>query len=150
MAGITRNEHMWITSGHLLLGHIVNSYWTHEFAADPERLSLGWYDEGASIMLAWLTYYGAALAALKRAHIGFPGLVNAMPPAVRVPVVLLGEAVFQDWRNKGARLAELQLRVLLEEMHKRRMRVNVVGEVQRVRANFVHGFRKLEVEVTEF
>ena len=26
--------------------------------------SLVWYDEGASIVLAWLTYYGAALAAL--------------------------------------------------------------------------------------
>jgi TRAP-type C4-dicarboxylate transport system permease small subunit len=50
-----------------------------------------WYDEGASIMLAWLTYYGAALAALKRAHIGFPGLVNALPPAVRVPAVWFGE-----------------------------------------------------------
>ena len=53
-------------------------------------------------------------------------------------------------RCVGARLAELQLRVLLEEMHKRRMRVNVVGETERVRANFVHGFRKLEVEVSEF
>jgi len=53
-------------------------------------------------------------------------------------------------RCVGARLAELQLRVLLEEMHKRRMRVNVVGKVERVRANFVHGFRKLEVEVSEF
>ncbi len=53
-------------------------------------------------------------------------------------------------RCVGARLAELQLRVLLEEMHKRRMRVNVAGEVERVRANFVHGFRKLEVEVTDF
>jgi TRAP-type C4-dicarboxylate transport system permease small subunit len=52
---------------------------------------LVWYDEGASIMLAWLTYYGAALAALKRAHIGFPGLVNAMPPALRVPAVWFGE-----------------------------------------------------------
>lgn len=51
-----------------------------------------WYDEGASIMLAWLTYYGAALAALKRAHIGFPGLVNAMPPQLRVPAVWFGEA----------------------------------------------------------
>ena len=48
-----------------------------------------WYDEGASIMLAWLTYYGAALAALKRAHIGFPGLVNAMPPRWRVLAVLV-------------------------------------------------------------
>lgn len=55
--------------------------------------SLVWYDEGASILLAWLTYYGAALAALKRAHIGFPGLVNSFKPAVRVPVVLLGEVI---------------------------------------------------------
>ncbi|MEO7850837.1 MAG: TRAP transporter small permease [Rubrivivax sp.] len=54
-------------------------------------VSLVWYDEVASIMLAWLTYYGAALAALKRAHIGFPGLVNAMPPALRVPAVVFGE-----------------------------------------------------------
>jgi TRAP-type C4-dicarboxylate transport system permease small subunit len=54
---------------------------------------LVWYDEVASIALAWLTYYGAALAALKRAHIGFPGLVNAMAPALRVPVVLLAEAI---------------------------------------------------------
>lgn len=54
---------------------------------------LVWYDEGASILLAWLTYYGAALAALKRAHIGFPGLVNSMKPALRVPVVLLAEVI---------------------------------------------------------
>lgn len=52
-----------------------------------------WYDEVASIALAWLTYYGAALAALKRAHIGFPGLVNAMPASLRVAAVLFGEAV---------------------------------------------------------
>lgn len=56
-------------------------------------IAMVWYDEVASIALAWLTYYGAALAALKRAHIGFPGLVNAMPPVLRVPTVLLGEAV---------------------------------------------------------
>jgi TRAP-type C4-dicarboxylate transport system permease small subunit len=55
-------------------------------------IALVWYDEGASIMLAWLTYYGAALAALKRAHIGFPGLVNALPPRQRVAAVLFGEA----------------------------------------------------------
>ncbi len=53
-------------------------------------------------------------------------------------------------RCVGARLAELQLRVLLEELHKRRMRVHVAGDVERVRANFVHGFRKLEVEITSF
>jgi len=56
-------------------------------------IAMVWYDEVASIALAWLTYYGAALAALKRAHIGFPGLVNAMPPVLRVPTVLFGEAV---------------------------------------------------------
>ena len=54
-------------------------------------IPLVWYDEGASIMLAWLTYYGAALAALKRAHIGFPGLVNSLQPRWRVPMVWLGE-----------------------------------------------------------
>jgi TRAP-type C4-dicarboxylate transport system permease small subunit len=42
------------------------------------RHPLVWYDEVASVLLAWLTYFGAALAALKRSHIGFPGLVNAL------------------------------------------------------------------------
>lgn len=55
--------------------------------------SFVWYDEVASIMLAWLTYYGAALAALKRAHIGFPGLVEAMPRKWRVAAVIAGEFV---------------------------------------------------------
>ena len=55
--------------------------------------SLSWYDEIASVQLAWLTYYGASLAALKRAHIGFPGLVNTMPPGLRVVSVLLAEAI---------------------------------------------------------
>ena len=55
--------------------------------------SFVWYDEVASIMLAWLTYYGAALAALKRAHIGFPGVVEAMPPKWRIPAVIVGEVI---------------------------------------------------------
>ena len=53
-------------------------------------------------------------------------------------------------RCVGARLAELQLRILLEEMHKRRMRVKVTGRIERVRANFVHGHRKLEVTLEKF
>lgn len=53
-------------------------------------------------------------------------------------------------RCVGARLAELQLRILLEEMHARRMRVRVTGEVKRVRANFVHGHRKLGVTLEKF
>lgn len=54
--------------------------------------ALSWYDETASIGLVWLTYYGAALAALKGAHIGVPGFVNAMPPGLRVWVTLFAEA----------------------------------------------------------
>ena len=53
-------------------------------------------------------------------------------------------------RCVGARLAELQLKILLEEMRERRMRVNVTGKVERVRANFVHGFRRLNVTLSKF
>lgn len=53
-------------------------------------------------------------------------------------------------RCVGARLAELQLKILMEEMHKRRMRVNVTGKVERVRANFVHGFRHMETTIEKF
>ena len=53
--------------------------------------SLIWYDEVASILLAWLTYYGAALAALHRAHIGMPTLVQHLRGRARVGVILFGE-----------------------------------------------------------
>ncbi len=56
--------------------------------------SLTWYDEVAAIMLAWLTYYGAALAALRRAHLGFPGLFAASPPSLRVPMLIIAEVLF--------------------------------------------------------
>ncbi len=55
--------------------------------------ALVWYDEVASILLAWLTYYGAALAALKRAHIGFPKLVQSVRPALRRRLVIARELV---------------------------------------------------------
>lgn len=55
--------------------------------------SLVWYDEIAAISLAWLTYYAGALAALRGAHIGFPGMVNAMPTNLRVLVTLFASAV---------------------------------------------------------
>jgi TRAP-type C4-dicarboxylate transport system permease small subunit len=45
--------------------------------------SLIWYDELASVLLAWLTFYGAALASVKRAHIGCPEVVEKMPWAAR-------------------------------------------------------------------
>jgi TRAP-type C4-dicarboxylate transport system permease small subunit len=46
--------------------------------------SLVWYDEVASILLAWLTFYGSALAAAKRAHIGCPEVIALLPPVARV------------------------------------------------------------------
>lgn len=52
---------------------------------------LPWYDEVASVLLAWLTYYGAALAAVKRAHIGFPGIVDSLPVPIRLPLVVFTE-----------------------------------------------------------
>lgn len=55
--------------------------------------SLVWYDEVAAISLAWLTYYGGALAALRGAHIGFPGLVNAMPANWRVAATFFASAI---------------------------------------------------------
>jgi C4-dicarboxylate transporter, DctQ subunit len=55
--------------------------------------AISWYDEIASIGLVWLTYYGSALAALRGAHIGVPGLVNAMPPTLRVAAAVFAEAV---------------------------------------------------------
>jgi TRAP-type C4-dicarboxylate transport system permease small subunit len=53
--------------------------------------SLVWYDEVAAIMLVWLTYYGAALAALRRAHLGFPALIEASPPGLRLPALIVAE-----------------------------------------------------------
>jgi len=53
--------------------------------------SLSWYDEVAVILLAWITYYGSALASLRRAHIGFPNIVQAMPTPLRLIAVLLAE-----------------------------------------------------------
>lgn len=63
------------------------------FAYRYAGYSLVWYDEIASIGLAWLTYYAGALAALRGAHIGFPGLVNAFPRTLRIAATLVAEAL---------------------------------------------------------
>jgi TRAP-type C4-dicarboxylate transport system permease small subunit len=53
--------------------------------------SLSWYDEVASILLAWITYYGAALAALKRSHIGFDDVLRLLPVPARKVAVIVAE-----------------------------------------------------------
>lgn len=41
--------------------------------------SLIWYDEVSSVLLAWITFFGAALAMNRDAHMGFSGLLYALP-----------------------------------------------------------------------
>jgi len=53
-------------------------------------------------------------------------------------------------RCVGARVAELQLHVLLEEMAKRRLRVDVLEEPERVPACFVHGYKKMMVKLENY
>ncbi|MEM8581537.1 MAG: TRAP transporter small permease subunit [Pseudomonadota bacterium] len=55
--------------------------------------SFSWYDEVAAILLAWITYYGAALAALRRRHIGFDSVLLSIPMPARMWAVTLAEAI---------------------------------------------------------
>ncbi len=48
--------------------------------------ALGWYDEFASYLLVWLTFYGAILATQRDLHIEFDTVVHRLAPAVRRPV----------------------------------------------------------------
>lgn len=56
--------------------------------------SLIWYDELASLLLAWLTFVGAALAALRNAHLNFSALLLALPAAPRMAIFVAVEAIF--------------------------------------------------------
>ncbi|HEY7657108.1 MAG TPA: TRAP transporter small permease [Burkholderiales bacterium] len=53
--------------------------------------SLVWYDEVASILLAWVTFYGSALAVLKHAHMGVPEIVRMLPAGPRVAVTVVAQ-----------------------------------------------------------
>lgn len=53
--------------------------------------ALVWYDEVASVLLAWLTFYGSALASVKRAHIGCPEVVEQLPSAAKRVVHIGGQ-----------------------------------------------------------
>jgi TRAP-type C4-dicarboxylate transport system permease small subunit len=55
--------------------------------------SLVWYDEVASILLAWLTFYGSALASAKRSHIGCPELMALLPGKPRFVMRIVAEVV---------------------------------------------------------
>ena len=55
--------------------------------------SLVWYDEVATILLAWVTFYGSALAVLKHGHMGVPEIVRMMPMVPRMLATLFAQAV---------------------------------------------------------
>ena len=55
--------------------------------------SLSWYDEVAAVLLSWVTYYGAGLAALKRRHIGFDSVLLSIPMPFRMMAVALAEVI---------------------------------------------------------
>lgn len=53
--------------------------------------ALVWYDEVATILLAWVTFYGSALAVLKHAHMGVAEVVRMMPTRPRVAVTVFAQ-----------------------------------------------------------
>lgn len=53
--------------------------------------SLAWYDEFASYLLVWLTFYGAVAASYRRRHIGFDVVVNRFMPGTRRLVEIVAE-----------------------------------------------------------
>jgi len=53
--------------------------------------SLVWYDEVATILLAWVTFYGSALAVLKHAHMGVPEVVRMLPRGPRVAAAVVAQ-----------------------------------------------------------
>jgi TRAP-type C4-dicarboxylate transport system permease small subunit len=54
--------------------------------------SLSWYDEFASFLLVWLTFYGAVVASYRRRHIGFEIVVDKLMPGTKTIVELIAES----------------------------------------------------------
>jgi cytochrome P450 len=50
-------------------------------------------------------------------------------------------------RCVGDRLAELQLKILWEEILKRDLKIEVMGPAERVYSNFIRGIRSLPVRI---
>ncbi|MDD9745272.1 MULTISPECIES: TRAP transporter small permease [Marinovum] len=55
--------------------------------------SPSWYDEIASVLLAWLTYFGATYALFLRHHMSFGGIVAALPKRAAVALARLSEVL---------------------------------------------------------
>jgi len=55
------------------------------------KASLVWYDEFASYLLVWLTFYGAVVASYRRRHIGFEVVIEKLRPETRKIADFIGE-----------------------------------------------------------
>ena len=53
--------------------------------------SLAWYDEFASYLLVWLTFYGAVSASYHRRHIGFETFIARLMPVTRKKLEIVAE-----------------------------------------------------------
>ena len=78
----------WVTIGLMvtLTVLVIVAVFARKFGA-----SLSWYDEVASVLMAWITYYGSALAAIRRGHLGFDGLLLRMPLGMRKACIIIAE-----------------------------------------------------------
>ncbi len=122
--------------------------------------SLVWYDEVASIVLCWLTYYGGSLAALRRAHIGFPRWVASLSPGPRRATLVVREAIvvgffvivaWAGWRVVGA-LDGFYLVSLPEVSQQFTQSVIPIGAVLFIfaeLANFVQSWTEIESAASE-
>jgi TRAP-type C4-dicarboxylate transport system permease small subunit len=122
--------------------------------------SLVWYDEVASIVLCWLTYYGACLAALRRAHIGFPRWVASLSPGPRRGMLILREVIvvsffavvaWAGWKVVGA-LDGFYMVSIPEVSQQLTQSVIPIGAVLFIVAelvNFVQGWTEIEAAASE-
>ena len=54
---------------------------------------ISFYDEVAPILLAWVTFFGAALVTLNRGHLGFDNVIRALPDMARRAAFVISEAL---------------------------------------------------------
>jgi TRAP-type C4-dicarboxylate transport system permease small subunit len=54
---------------------------------------ISFYDEVAPILLSWVTFFGAALVALKRGHLGFDNVIRGLPEGAKRVAFVLSEAL---------------------------------------------------------
>ncbi len=77
------------------------------------HFSLTWSEEASRYMMVWISMLGGAIAARRRMHVGFDGLVDRLPPAVRrgarVVALVIAIGIFACMAWYGTRLARFNM-----------------------------------------